>query len=281
MTLAVVQHNANYFSHGTPGSGTLGSTPTVGNLIIAFLAVNTTENAMTIGTGWTVFDKALDDGTNGTQVLIGLYRYVQSGDTTTLPVFCSAGTTYSAYTVYEISGVSGTWSTDMLSSMSRFTTSTGSFSGPYSTTVANGSLALTGLGSYNASSNASIGGSWTTDENHNNSSNYGGFSSASQTGIASGTKVNAVWTVASSGNPTGIIQLILTTAQPTTPYVRRARSFSPGGGSTTPGQIKMGGTPIVGDLFIAFLNWSHGNNAAPTISTNWTQFDQALNGSDR
>lgn len=125
MALAIAQHSSGWgpgSSASTPGSVTVPVTPTVGNLILVSLGVDCALSALTFNTSsWTI-EKSADDGTNVGAYL--LYRYVQAGDTTALPAFCTgAGTTLWGWEMYEVSGVSGIIGSDIEAVVSGYFTS--------------------------------------------------------------------------------------------------------------------------------------------------------------
>jgi hypothetical protein len=89
------------------------STPTVGNLVIAFAGFNATYAALTRNSAFWSLGYASFDGGDSNICQLVLYRYVQSGDTAALAPFLTAGSSYWAWTLYEISGVSGAWDNDV------------------------------------------------------------------------------------------------------------------------------------------------------------------------
>lgn len=284
MAFAKVQSTSgNGSGTGLTASKALTSAPGVGNLLLAFIftgdgAVVTTLTFDT--TKWTPFDRAVG-GTGGDQAIVGLYRYVQSGDTTAMPAFCTAGSTFFAYAVEEISGVSGSWATDYQGSTTRqahaVNTSIVAFK---SHNVAAGAFALCAFAKYDEGSLATPPTGWTSDENAVNFSNYGAYGLAHQALASANTSVTATANFASSSSHTiGIMTVILTPSQPTTPTV--VRVFRGAQGINWPGSVTLYGTPKVGNLLLGFISWKDGGSAGPTVNAaSWSQFASALNGSN-
>ena len=273
MALAVVQNLFGINTIQVPGSKTLGSTPTVGNLIVAFLGVNITASSLVIDTTkWTMFE-AIGKWDETTWHMVAVYRYVQGGDTSALPAFCTSGTTYWTHAIYEISGVTGTWATDLLFSCGREDVDIGKAL-PTFPSVANGSLALTSVACYNGNANPSISGSWTLDNASNNSANFGNLGSASRVISTSGTALDGTWTPnqRGGGNPFAGIVAMFTPSAPPTAYPRHQYTIEPGT-TSHPTTLTVPWTPVIGNLIVIYLLWGDGTVANPTIDpTNWTVF---------
>lgn len=112
MSYAIVQHGHNFANSGTTNTVTLGATPTVGNLLIAFVQwFSVMTNVHINTTGWTIEKGHTSSGTDQMWVLS---RYVQSGDTATTLNFQDGVTvsTFWSATVVEVSGVTGVHATD-------------------------------------------------------------------------------------------------------------------------------------------------------------------------
>lgn len=210
MALAVVQHASDIRPNEVPGAITLGSAPTLGDLVVVFMHCNTSIGSVTVNTsGWTVFE----DVNNLTQQLgFGLYRYVQPGDTSTLPVLWSAGSTYWAYEVYEISGVTGVFAADIPHHSSTFTGPTTPVTSLTLAGIATGSvnaLALCGAGQYDGNHTPTLSGGWTVDESGHNVSNYGSQVGGSQTAPSPGTSVGVTASFTDSSDPADLILAIV------------------------------------------------------------------------
>lgn len=111
MSLAVVQHGYNASSPTTSATVTLGTAPTAGNLLIAFVQffsviTNTTINTTT----WTIEKGHTISGTDQMWILS---RYADGTETATPPDFqTGVFGVYFAATLVEISGVTGVHATD-------------------------------------------------------------------------------------------------------------------------------------------------------------------------
>jgi hypothetical protein len=203
---AVVQF-ANTSGHGTPGSLTLGSTPTAGNLIIAFIFTDGDANAVLDTTKWT--DVA--HGTGATRHWQCVRRYVQSGDTTALPAFCSSGSFFYSTMAYEISGVTGTWATDFDQSTAGYGISHPSHTvttTSMSTAVAN-ELAVIGNGDYNATQHITVSSGWTQDIDQLNFSNYGAWTGVHQSFVSASSTVQTTFTNNDSSYDAGYIAVLI------------------------------------------------------------------------
>jgi hypothetical protein len=194
---SVVQHTHVISGSTGVGSITLGSTPSLGNLVIVFISWGEANVAQpTIdATKWTQF---ITDTSGGNVPCFAVYRYVQAGDTASLPAITTSGSAYWAATVYEIAGLTGTFSTDVESiGHTHVNATTISLSGA---TVSNYALVLTHAGEYNAFNNPSITGTgtWTLDESAWNNSNFGSVGCAHQQFVSGGTSFSLTWNMTNS-----------------------------------------------------------------------------------
>lgn len=272
MALAKVQSKSQINGNAIPGTMTLSSAPTNGNLMILCVGLNVAVSSMTLNSAkWTMFDAQYsDDGASYAGVM--LYRYA-SGETTTMPAPFTAGSSYSSYDFYEISGVGGTWDSDFQMSLGRHTVSNinGKAIAPFP--LDNNVFALAFTTNYNGNINSSFGGSWTLDEQANNSGNFGSCASAHRS-IASGNSVDGTWTTyaGSDSNPaTAFLIFLADGALPSHTYVKQVYTRVPG--SVTPGAVTVPWTPHNGDLMLGYISWSNGSAANPTIGGSWTQWD--------
>lgn len=217
-TPTVVQHKSAINGNTIPGAVTLTTTPTAGNLIVMFLHTNVLASLVTKNTtGWTEFENVT---VSSSQLGSGLYRYVQLGDTSTLPALWTAGSTYWAYDVYEISGVSGVFAADAIghNQASAIVNVTAlSSPSPLVTTLPN-ALALLGAGQYNGNADPTLSVGWTRDEFGHNNSNYGSNVGGSQAVAASGTGVSATVTFTTNSSPADLIVLVLQNTAPETAH---------------------------------------------------------------
>lgn len=211
MALSVVHHASSINSLAVPGTFNPGFTPTAGNLILVFLHCNINQSNVTVNTtSWT---QDLDVNTGGgspVQLGMTLWRYAQIGDTSTFPALWTAGTSYTAWEIYEISGVSGTWATDHENSASAFAdagTPTTTLSCSHTTSNAN-DLCLTGAGQYNGAHNPTYNSGWTLDESANNNGNYGSQASAQQA-VATSTAITSTVSFGGSSQPADLMFVTL------------------------------------------------------------------------
>lgn len=209
--LAVVQHKSAINGNTIPGAVTLAAPPTAGNLIVMFLHTNILAASVTKNlTGWTEFENVVS---STSQVGSGLYRYAQLGDTATLPALWTAGSTYWAYDVYEISGVSGVFAADALghnqATTPTPTTNVTSLTNANITTTLPSALALIGAGQYNGNADPTLSAGWTRDEFGHNNTNYGSDVGGSRAVATSGTAVGATVTFTTSSAPADSIMLVL------------------------------------------------------------------------
>lgn len=280
MALAVAQSTSGSGSGtGLTTSKSLSGAPTAGNLLIAFIGTGNSSTTATITidtTKWTPFERAINP--NDTDMTItACYRYVQIGDTAAMPAFCTAGSTFFAYTVQEISGVNGTWANDYQSSRYVQARSATSMTTPTDITRSANCLGLLGFFKYNRSANSGLDAAWTSDQNANNSGNYGSYGCAHQAVVSAGTTISATNTFQAGADTTGMIQVILQTAVYTHPYVVRYR-YMDSGSSGHPGTVQFGGAPLAGHSLVAFLSWLDGSATDPTIGGSWTQWESVTQG---
>lgn len=271
MALVIVQHKSQINGSAIPGTFTLTSTPTTGNLVIAMVGVNIAKGSLTLNsTDWHIL-KIAGDSADATTYNVVLARYAQIGDTSTLPAFATAGSTYSAYMVWEVSGVSGVLADDIIgvyrdNEIGSVTTF------PLSEMICpvNGTLALVAASRYNGSSDASLSG-WTGDEAQHNSGNYGSVFGAHKS-FNDGDLISGSLSLPVTGNPGGWAMILLGDGtRPTRPFIRQVGKLQGSNGSGHPGSMNLGMNPIDGSLILAGLNWEHGNATSPTYNTtDWT-----------
>lgn len=246
MSLSIVQHKSAVRGLAIPAAITLSGTPSTGNLILLFLHVNITTSSLTVDTTkWTVGATVLGGAGNNSTYGQLLYRYVQGGDTATLPAQWTAGSTYSAYEVYEISGVSGTFSTDVpliATASSLTTTNLLSLQPAALTTTQANAIAIMGGGRYNGTANPTIDQSYAADETSNNSSNYGAQASGSKNIASSGTSNgHPTITLASAGaGPMDAISVIVELPGPNTESGTVVMGFGPIGFNAAGSAAKAG-----------------------------------------
>lgn len=209
--LAIVQHKSAINGNSIPGAVTLAAPPTPGNLIVMFLHTNTLASLVTKNTtGWTEFESVVS---STSQVGSGVYRYAQLGDTATLPALWTAGSTYWAYDVYEISGVSGVFATDAVghnkTTTATPTTNVTSLASAAVVTTLPNALALLGAGQYNGNADPTLSVGWARDEFGHNNTNYGSDVGGSQAIAASGASVSATVTFTTNSAPADLILLVL------------------------------------------------------------------------
>lgn len=204
VAITVAQHASFVEGSGTPGSVTIGSNPTVGNLLMAFISWNKADAVQpTVSSDWTQFITI----PNGSDVAgFALYRYVQAGDVAALPAFCTAGSAYWATSVYELTNVSGTFTSDVVASEGSWGNVNALTSTAEVTTTPN-QLALLAGGQYNGGTNPTFSSGWTTDEAQNNNGNFGSVGAASQTAATVGTSISGTITT-NSGQATTLFQVL-------------------------------------------------------------------------
>jgi hypothetical protein len=260
MSLAIVQ-----------GSVTLGAAPTAGNIIVAYLGVNIAAASLTIATAnWTVLDKIYQNdaisGGNLAGVLV--YRYVVGGDAAALPAFCTAGSTFWAHQIWEVSGVTGAIATDLLFSFDLYNVADRAAIAAMKVPVAG--MALTAIAAYNTNTDPSINGSWSTDNTAHNALNFGSCAGAHRS-MSAGNTLDGTWTVGTS-SPQAAVVLFLCASQPSRPWIRHTAMTV---GNSFPGSVTVPWTPLVGSLLLCILAWDQGTGANPTITGSWTDLIDA------
>jgi hypothetical protein len=249
MALSLVQHKSAIRGLAIPASIVLSGTPSVGNLILLFLHTNITTSGVTVDTTkWTVGATVLGGAGNNTTYGQLLYRYVQGGDTSTLPAQWTAGSTYNAYDVYEISGVTGTFATDvpLIATASSLTTTNLLSLQPaaLTSTVAN-AIGIIGGGRYNGTANPTVNASYVADETQNNNSNYGATASSHLAMAATGSNGQPTFTLASAGaGPMDVISVIVQLPGASTETGTVTMSFGPIGMNAAGSAAKGGGTTL-------------------------------------
>lgn len=275
--LAIVQHRSQAGAGSITATHlTLTSAPTQGNLVLAFVCIN--ANTFTVNTGWTQAGVSVSDNSASVNFVEAvLYRYVQNGDTATLPIpFSAGGGSFWAYSIAEISGVNGAWANDLQSVSGRYSgASVATISAPQFTTQTAGTMGLLGACKYDAGHSPTFSAGWTSDESGNNSGAYGAWGLADQE-AASGTLLSNTTTfTADTNNPTGAVEIVLQTSVPKAPYIRQIGQWVLG--NTVDGAYNLSTAPLTGDLDIGFLLINNGTVTPNALSANYTVFD-TLNG---
>lgn len=278
MALAIVQTSSGSQASGTavPGQPTVSSTPTVGNLLIVFLHTDSASTGVTPNTSsYTQIASSITTATYSTNTY-ALIRYVQNGDTTTLPAMATAGSCHWAYVVYEISGVTGDRNKD-------FQIYSGSYSFennfiyPLSLSQVpqtSNTLAICSGSNYTDNATISVPSGWTSDVNTGSQTNWGSLSAIHYTNPVSGTAISGGATHMASG-----VQLILQASVPAYPYVRSVYTNAVFTRALNE-QETIQAPPTPGNLIIALIQPS----TAPanlTPGSGWTRFDNYDNGGIR
>lgn len=209
---AIVQHKAQINGNSSLASTSVfvNSAPVPGNLVLAFISFgdNNSTQPPIDAAKWTSFLTIAGTGSNIRGFAV--YRYAQVGDTTTLPFFCTAGpSNYSAVSVYEISGVTGTFASDVV--LAQATGQTGSATmttAAQVATIANSVVLIAG-GQYNGNTNPTISAGWTYDDSAHNATFFGSVVNGSQTVSISGTAVSGTLTFSGTTNNTTAFQALL------------------------------------------------------------------------
>lgn len=261
-------------------SKTLGATPGVGNLILAalYLGTGTADTSVTIDTAnWTVLEKAQDDANSNTIVQV-IYRYVQGGDTTALPAFCSSSPfVFAAYGVIEISGVSGVITDDVQSVRNVEINGATSLTLPGDYNQTANAMALLFHAKYNRSATAGVDAGYTSDFNAVNGGNYGSYGIAHKDLASANTAVAPTNTFQAGGDACGMVGVILQATKNTTePHIVRMKSLC--SGSSTQGTALFGGFAKTGNLLLCHFHYKDGTQTAPSNAGNWTHLYDALNG---
>lgn len=200
----IVQSKSSSASSGN-GVLTLTTTPTVGNLIIECAGANNDPFAVLNTTSWT----AIAHGGSSPGFVTCAYRYVQPGDTTSLPNLTSSNIGFQSNEAIELSGVSGTIGTDLESTDAQYNQTTATVSLGTLTTAHNLDLVLIAGFNYDASGNLSISAPWLPQELNNNFGNYGAWAFWQQTFASSGSSVMATMTPNTTSHPFGYIAMVL------------------------------------------------------------------------
>lgn len=182
-------------------------TPKQGALLVCGLGWDRGSAANpTIGASWTEFKSQTGAST---KQLICAYRYVQVGDTSTLPALVSSGSNFYSQMVCEITGVSGTFASDHVGNdYSGHQASGASMTTTADTTTANNQLALTFFVNYNAGALPSISGTGWMAPGWVDSGGYGGWMVGLQSFPTSGSSVSATLTPGLTSDHQAYIQTL-------------------------------------------------------------------------
>ncbi len=200
MTTPAFQQQADNSGNNSAPNVTLGSSATVGNLLIAFCGSGSGIPPSALANGWNIVAQG---GALSTGYGIVAYRYVQSGDNTTPPALTTVTSiSYWWCSIVEVSGVSGTWADDFSQVQTGFgipgasTITTSSFN----TSSAN-NLAILGAGQYDGTPAFSgLSAGWTDESYYLDYANYGATLTAVETFPTSGTAVQASWSAQNVGS---------------------------------------------------------------------------------
>lgn len=198
MALSIVQHKSGVLTSQIPGTITLGSVPGASSLILLFLHCNIITTSITVNTAhWTVATAGTVLGGASNVDTLGqlLYTYgPTTGGSAVMAAPWTGGTTYWAYDIYEISGVSGTFATDvpLITTASSGNSNVSSLQPAALTSTVANAIGIIGAGQYDGSHNPTVNASYVADETQHNSSNYGSTASSNL----------AMASLASNGQPT-------------------------------------------------------------------------------
>jgi len=153
---AFVQANVVSENTGATIVPQLSSTPTVGNLVLAF--VTSTSNSLGTGTGWT----SIGTPNSGTSINAcqGFYRYVQAGDTATYPSITIGGASRADCITAEYSGVA----TPFSSALDLYETGTTTPTTSQTTMVSNELAVIYASGAFFAFTTPSMSGTGITQD---------------------------------------------------------------------------------------------------------------------
>jgi hypothetical protein len=210
----LVQHSAVIANASGIGSINLPSAPTPGNLIMVFVNwSNASGTQPTVDTTkWTQFITV--NALIGQFAGFAFYRYAQAGDTAALPAVTTSGSNYWSAEAFEVTGVSGTFATDVEYSAGTYVIGN-SLTSTSHNTASGGALALVAGGQYNGNTNPSFSAGWTLDDAANNSGFFGSVAGAHQVMGASGSPVQAtITTTFSSSYSTVLFQVIVAGSAP-------------------------------------------------------------------
>jgi hypothetical protein len=161
---------------GTPASMTLGGSPTTGNLLIAWLGANNDPASLLDTTKWTVI--TVGGGATHAYILAA-YRYIQLGDTTSVPALLTGSPGFHAQQVIEITNVTGDWNLDFDKTVAAYNqTGSGTITTSSSATTAESDLVLVGVFNYNGTTNLTGGAGFSFDVQQVDAVNYGSFTLA-------------------------------------------------------------------------------------------------------
>lgn len=194
----VVQHTHQASTGGTTATATLAATPTVGNLLIAFVSLFST---VTIDSHWTQFDIIADS--NGGS-LYCLYRYVQAGDGKTWNFATLGSGFWNVGSFWEVSGVSGTIGTDITAHTNANFPNPTPVTTTSLTTVNAGQLGLIGFScpASPAPTGAAISSGWTlADASTDSGYGSGGVDQTfSSTATVTNLTISTSWSISFHGN---------------------------------------------------------------------------------
>lgn len=188
---------------------TLGGTPSVGNVCIA-VVTGQPFGSPVWGNGWTLICQEFPGAFSDSIFL--LYRYVQGGDTTTVPIQDTSAVSWNrpSVTIHEVSGISATWGTAFDQSAHAALASSGTPTISTLTPANANELAIIGFmeNSFDTSV-PTISAGWSSDESDNGSGPVLPHLSASKF-FASGT-VTATITVGTAATSDYVIVLLNST----------------------------------------------------------------------
>lgn len=206
-------------SAGTPGAITLPFVPEQSGLILVALGWSDGGAASpTLGGSWTELASA-SGGTGKMLILAG--RYVQVGDTETLPTLVTSGSQFYTLDILELAGVQGTFAVDNKSNKTGWQASGSTITTTSDSTTTNEELALlfyiNALGAFGYSSTTGFDFYQKMDFS-TTPSRRSWFAAAGEV-ATSGATVQGVVTAANAGLPSAYIQALFSNAAATPPFV--------------------------------------------------------------
>ena len=161
MTVSIVQDTGQSPASSATVAFTLGSTPTVGNVLVAFCSWNAGGRTISTPSGWVLTETVINAGS---QAISTFWRVVQGGDGTSwsFTVNTSGGNDYTSGALYEITGASTVAPVNQYG-FATYGTATGTFASGTVTPTVLSCLPLAGWTTDNGQTFSSITSGWNED----------------------------------------------------------------------------------------------------------------------
>lgn len=270
MTVSIVQDTGQAPANSGTVSFTLGSTPAVGDVLVAFCSWNAFDRTISTPSGWALTETVINANS---QAISTFWHVVQSGDGTSwsFTVNTAGGNDYTSGVLYEVTGASTAAPVNVYAGAT-YGTATGTFATASVAPTVLGCLPLAGWTTDGGQTFSSVSSGWAEDLSEDTS--YHTTFAAHQTANTTDTSTPVSCTLTITGTDVGASQILLIgPVAPPAPYITQSTDVAAGPTASIAFTLPVAPTP--GDLLVAFTayNYGGGERSITPPSGSWVQVD--------